>query len=87
MISYCANPGCGKVLHYLREGRIFAFDLPTGGFAAGGKRLHRLEHFWLCGECSGMMTLVHEPKGVRVVPKPGPRIREEMKTAGSILAS
>ena len=28
MVNQCANPSCAKPLHYLREGRIFVFDLP-----------------------------------------------------------
>ena len=43
MVNQCANPKCGKPLHYLREGRIFVFDLPDpdvpylrlGGVPAG----------------------------------------------------
>ena len=59
MINQCANPSCGKPLHYLREGRIFVFDLPdpnTPASAAGG-RARRLQHFWLCGSCSETMVM------------------------------
>jgi uncharacterized protein YcsI (UPF0317 family) len=59
MINQCANPSCGKPLHYLREGRIFVFDLPdphTPVPAAGG-RARRLQHFWLCGICSETMVM------------------------------
>ena len=30
MVNNCANSGCGKPLHYLREGRIFIFDASVG---------------------------------------------------------
>jgi hypothetical protein len=65
MVKSCANPKCAKPLHYLREGRIFVFD-------AGGdsdESIHRMEHFWLCGECSRTMRLVKTNQGVRVVTK------------------
>jgi len=52
MVSRCANPDCGRELRYLRDGRIYLFSLPA---QTGGKRL---EHFWLCGECSRNMILI-----------------------------
>jgi hypothetical protein len=59
MVNQCANPNCGKPLHYLREGRIFVFDLPDPDVPvpAPGGRARRLQHFWLCGPCSETMVL------------------------------
>jgi hypothetical protein len=59
MINQCANPSCGKPLHYLREGRIFVFDLPDPNpqAPAAGGRARRLQHFWLCGSCSETMVM------------------------------
>ena len=51
MVSQCANPNCERELRYLREGKIYAFRLSTG------TKDTRLEHFWLCGECSKRMIL------------------------------
>jgi hypothetical protein len=51
MVSQCANPECRQELHYLRDGRVYQFVLST---KTGGKRL---EHFWLCGDCSKTMIL------------------------------
>ena len=51
MVSQCANPDCRRELHYLREGKVYQFVLST---KTGGKRL---EHFWLCGDCSKTMIL------------------------------
>jgi hypothetical protein len=56
MIDQCQNRQCGRPLHYLREGQVFAFsvdrkDDPTG------VSTHRLEHFWLCGCCAQRFTL------------------------------
>ena len=70
MVSNCANEVCGKPLHYLREGRIFIFDVGNGASIPGEKRLHHLEHFWLCGACSERMTLVRDGAVVRVAPRP-----------------
>ena len=51
MISQCANPACRRKLHYLRNGKMYLFEVST---KTGGKRT---EHFWLCGECSKSMIL------------------------------
>lgn len=52
MVSQCANPDCRRELHYLRDGKIYQFVLSS---KTGSKRL---EHFWLCGECSKNMILI-----------------------------
>jgi hypothetical protein len=59
MMNQCANPECGKPLHYLREGRIFVFDLPDPNVPVPtpGGHARRLQHFWLCGRCSETMVL------------------------------
>ena len=59
MVNQCANPSCAKPLHYLREGRIFVFDLPDPDLPvpSPGGRARRLQHFWLCGPCSETMVL------------------------------
>jgi len=53
MISQCANPACGRELHYLRDGKIYLLEVSA---KTGGKRR---EHFWLCGECSKSMILTY----------------------------
>jgi hypothetical protein len=70
VVSHCSNPDCLKPLHYLREGRIYVFDLPDPNILIvnDGDSVRRLEHFWLCGPCSKMFTLEHvHGKGIRVV--------------------
>ena len=58
MISHCANTECAKPLHYLREGRIFVFDMPdTRVETMNGKATNRLGHYWLCGNCARTFTL------------------------------
>jgi len=55
MLSRCANPECGKPLHYLREGRVFLFNVPTSKTESP-----RREHFWLCGDCSMAYTMTQQ---------------------------
>ena len=68
MVSHCSNPNCMKPLRYLREGRIYVFDLPDLRSKHGLSR--HLEHFWLCGTCSRSFLLEQAgDKAVRIVPK------------------
>jgi hypothetical protein len=69
MVSACANPGCGKPLHYLRDGRIFLFEVPTGVADFDGKPARHMEHFWLCGECSTGLTLTNGVEGITIARK------------------
>ncbi len=69
MLNHCANPQCGKPLHYLREGRVYVFDV-TRFAPAAAERTHRMEHFWLCGGCSNQFLLEQTPEdGVRISPR------------------
>jgi hypothetical protein len=52
MIDRCANPGCGKPMLYLRAGEIYCFEEIDSGDGSGNPFGHRLEHYWLCGNCS-----------------------------------
>ena len=91
MVNNCANPGCGKPLHYLREGRIYVFDASVGVTDPAKKRERRLEHYWLCGACAENLILVQDLQGwIRILPKPLATLeREESLRAlsGSELAS
>jgi hypothetical protein len=71
MVNNCANPQCAKPLHYLREGRVFVFDIQDrSGNAVGGRRSHHLEHYWLCGDCSQRFLVEYKEKsGIRLVPR------------------
>jgi hypothetical protein len=81
MVNNCANPKCGKPLHYLREGRIFVFDLPNQISAVGGKKARRIEHFWLCGECSRTMEMQQSTDRVQVFLRPKTRLGLQMSAA------
>jgi hypothetical protein len=82
MVNKCANPQCSKPLHYLREGRIFVFDAESNSDAP-----HRMEHYWLCGECSKTMRLEKTVKGVRTVIKAKMKVRSIREDVTHPLAS
>jgi hypothetical protein len=76
MLAKCANPSCSTPLVYLREGKIFMVESPQPQFellsadSTKPKATHRVEHFWLCGPCSGDMTLTYDrQRGIEIVPK------------------
>lgn len=62
-----------KPLYYLREGKIFVFDLPADAAGkADGQSIHRMEHFWLCGPCSETLNLKRTDGGIELSPKRRP---------------
>jgi len=63
MVSKCANPDCGKPLHYLRDGKIFLLQMR----ASDEKSTKRVEHFWLCGDCTANFDVRQVGAGVEVV--------------------
>ena len=81
MVSQCANPDCSRELNYLRDGKIYQFVLSP----KTGSR--RLEHFWLCGECSKTMILIcvdqSEVKTVGKANTDPPRIESRDSLASS----
>jgi hypothetical protein len=71
MVNHCSNPTCNKPLHYLREGRIYVFDVidPKSQALPNGRYPHHMEHFWLCGRCSETLLLEQTAEGgIRVLP-------------------
>jgi hypothetical protein len=77
MTSHCANPECAVPLRYLRDGRIFQFEIRNGFSKVAddkpitvGDRVRRVSHFWLCGQCSSKLTLAFDAiKGVVIRPR------------------
>src|SRR5436305_14676246 len=79
MLSKCANPNCTTSFQYLRDGKLFQVEVDGEGHArpsgprlvstkTGGVPLH-MEHYWLCGPCSGELTLaIDRGKGITTVP-------------------
>ncbi len=73
MVSQCANLDCRRELHYLRDGKIYQFVLSRKTDSK------RLEHFWLCGECSKSMILICVGQSeVKIVGKDGTPIHPEL---------
>lgn len=90
MVNNCANPQCAKPLHYLRDGRIFVFEVPDSTPAASpdGKRTRHLEHYWLCGQCAQQFQIDYVAEtGVQLAPRHPVRSRGSVVLAGSALAS
>ena len=85
MVDTCANPRCARPLKYLRDGRIYIFEMGSPQADPGSKRLRHLEHFWLCGTCSQTLILVQDRTEVRVAPKPA-RVLEEFDSFESAVA-
>jgi len=83
MLSKCANPECSAPFYYLRDGKLFQIDTSVSIPQSAGPQLvneakprHRIEYFWLCGNCSASMTLTFQRgKGVVMVPLPPAPIR------------
>jgi hypothetical protein len=70
MVNHCANPQCCKPLHYLREGRVYVFDVTRSAAGNSERTARRMEHFWLCGVCSETYFLEQvEDRTVRISPR------------------
>jgi hypothetical protein len=76
MVNQCANPRCGKPLRYLREGRIFVFEVQDDTLGSDGKRTRHMEHYWLCGDCAPTLLLDRKSTGLEVMPRPAVHVRE-----------
>jgi hypothetical protein len=80
MVSNCANPACATPLRYLRDGRLFQFEIKAvavpganGDEAAARKRKtsRQVWHYWLCGRCAASVTLKFDGQhGLRLIPLP-----------------
>ena len=59
MLHKCANPSCSAPFRSLREGKLFLAEnnFFVSGSTSSLRTRPRREHFWLCQECSGYLTL------------------------------
>jgi len=63
MISRCANPVCQIAFDY-HQGQFFRFHKAHAPDQQP-PNTHSVQHFWLCGKCSRIYTLVYvEERGV-----------------------
>jgi len=80
MLQKCANSTCSNPFRRLSEGKLFQVEteyfsspqFPSKRSVRGGRRMNRIEHYWLCDECSSFLTLAFEKgQGMITVALPG----------------
>ncbi len=67
MISECANAECSRPFDH-HEGRFFRFRQDTSERAQPANS-HRVQHFWLCGNCAEKYTLQARPQTFGIHPE------------------
>src|SRR6266567_6961834 len=68
MLHKCANTSCSNPFRRLSEGKLFQveteyfspLELQKAHPSRNGRPMHRIEHYWLCNECSSFLTLTFE---------------------------
>jgi hypothetical protein len=76
MLSKCANAACSTLFRNMHQGKLFQVEREA---ERAGKMIpklarqnslrKRIEHYWLCGECSPLFTLTFESRrGIIAVP-------------------
>ena len=73
MLHKCANPACSNPFRRLSDGKLFQIEKPVPADSPRGGRSSRLtrrvEHYWLCDDCSALLTLAFERgRGLITVP-------------------
>ncbi len=73
MLSKCANPKCSEQFRYLHQGKLFHLS-PTPDLQALDNDSYDFlyERFWLCDQCSRIMTLVWNGSEAKIVRLPTP---------------
>jgi hypothetical protein len=76
VLDKCENPKCLAVFRRLGDGKLFR--VPRVGTLSGPsgavKKFVAMEHFWLCSNCDGTMTMAINRHGkVGVIPLPSAR--------------
>ncbi len=87
MLTKCANPACSAPFLYLHQGKLFRIevegvtgdDLSLTSDSNRDNPSRRIEYFWLCDDCSKVMTITFE-KGAGVTMAP---LRHTHKAAAS----
>ena len=89
MVYHCANPDCATPLRYLRDGRLFQFEVRSfslppaaqcGETPQKSRGSRQVSRFWLCGQCSSNLTLTFE-QAKAVIVTPLPTVRQESAAA------
>lgn len=79
MIDKCFNPACGRVLRYLRDGRVVRVIRRT-------EEPLSIEHYWLCGSCCSVYELIFPEDGTIAI-QPKLRRRSEALNAKDALVT
>ena len=85
MLHKCANSSCSHLFRRLDQGKLFQVETEyLSAFRINGplrrhQPVRRVEHYWLCDECSSVFTLSFE-KGCGVVTVPIPHVQQAPKT-------
>jgi hypothetical protein len=69
MLAKCANPPCSARFLYMREGRIFNIEVVLGRGSNGHPSATKIEHYWLCAECSRTWKVTRRNGGVSIEPR------------------
>ena len=67
MLAKCSNPDCGKPFDY-RQGRLVRLCRSSLGSTPFVEEKTVIEHFWLCGNCSGRYQIRRESGIIRMKP-------------------
>jgi hypothetical protein len=59
----CANPSCATTFDWRGGGRFFRFRNVSAA------NCHGVQHYWLCEDCSNVLTLANEGQDVLVRPR------------------
>lgn len=79
MLHKCANPACSNIFRRLSEGKLFQVETDylespspgKSGIPRNPRNGRKVEHYWLCNECSPFLTLTFERgHGMITVPLP-----------------
>jgi hypothetical protein len=91
MLRKCANNTCSNPFRRLNEGKLFQVETeylappnaPPMRGARSQRPLHRIEHYWLCNDCSSFLTLAFEKgQGMITVPLPGAAGKKTVRALG-----
>src|SRR5690348_4075613 len=88
MLHKCANPACSNPFRRLSEGKLFQVETeylaPSERNLSGrpSRNPRRVEHYWLCNQCSSFLTLTFEKGGMITVPLPDLGARKTVAVVG-----
>ena len=80
MLQKCANNACSNPFRRLTDGKLFQVETeyyapPEMQRTRSQKSVrphHRIEHYWLCNECSSFLTIGFDKgQGMITIPLPG----------------